>query len=379
VRALDAVSARPGDADAVAQLAACAYPLVAGIRRSVAERVVASDGPFARLARRGLAADDPRRARAVRELADLGRLAALETPDAAPRADAAPDPADPATPGAARELISRLIAHDDWSSLADDLADFHHRHGTGALAVHRVAHYADGRLVGVADPDPVTVDDLVGDDATRRPLADSLAAFVAGAPAVDALLYGPPGTGKSTVVRALAARHPDLRLIQLDRRALGALGDLFTRLAGEGPRCLVLLDDLVFDEGERTDRELRAVLEGDVAGRPANVCVWATSNRMRLLHETRTDREDDIEEHLGRGERSALATRFGLRVAFGTLGVDEFVAMARTLVHRRIGTIPHDVDARARRFAVDRGLSPRSARQFADLVAGEEWHRRTTA
>ncbi len=375
VGALDRAAA--GDDPAVAgALAAQVFTLRGGLRRALAERVVASTGPFATLARSGIDPDDPRLATAAGELAGLADLADLDW-DAvlAPfglRAPVSGEPVDDdAVPAATRRLVDDIAVARDWSVFAPRLAAFHRAEGTGALATHRVARFVDGTLIGVDRPDPVRLDDLVGDDGVRRPLADALAAFAAGAPAVDGLLYGPPGTGKSTAVRALAAAHPDVRLVQLDRRHVGGLGALFERLAGDGPRCLVLLDDLVFDGGDRADRELRAVLEGDVGARPTNVCVWATSNRMRLLGETRTEREDDLEEHLGRGERSALATRFGLRVAFGTLGVTDYTAMARELAARRVDDLPADFDARARRFAVDRGLSPRSARQFADIVAGE--------
>lgn len=368
------------DPHAVAAFAAIAFSLRGDLPWEIARRVARSDGPFATVARRGIARDDPRLDLAARELAVLGAQAHRDLRPMLASAGLAgalgdhsrPSTDDAATPAATRAIVTRLLGEADWAALAGELAAFHRAQGTGALASHRVLRFADGELIGVDDPDPVTLEDLVGQEAVRGPLTAALAAFAAGAPAVDALLYGPPGTGKSTTVRALARSHPDLRLVQLDRRHIGGLGALFRRLAGDGPRCLVLLDDLVFDEGDRHDRELRAMLEGDVGARPANVCVWATSNRMRLLRETRTEREDDLEEHLGRGERSALATRFGLRVAFVTLGVDDYLAMARELADRRVDRRPDDFDVRARRFAVDRGLSPRSARQFADIVAGDD-------
>jgi hypothetical protein len=129
---------------------------------------------------------------------------------------------------------------------------------------------------------------------------------------------------------------------------------------------VVLLDDLVFDDGERTDRTLRAALDGDAALRPENVVVWATSNRLKLMRETRSEREDDIESALGRGEKAALATRFGVRVAFTELTQDRFIEMAHGWVTRLGGSITDELTPSAVRFARGgHGLTPRTARQFA--------------
>ena len=98
------------------------------------------------------------------------------------------------------------------------------------------------------------------------------------------------------------------------------------------------------------------------------MAVWVTSNRMRLIHETRTEREDDVEQALGRGERAALATRFALRVHFPTLGPEEFADVAERLV-ARAGGDTSGVRPSAVRYARDHGLTPRSAVHFAALAA----------
>jgi len=378
VAALERALARPGDAAAAADLAAALFALEAPPPAALARRVLASEGPFARLAREGLADGDPRRTRAAAELDALGALAhadvhALLAPhglaDAVPPAGAPVPPAPPA----ARALVARLAAEPGWGSRVGEIAGFHRDEGVGALALTGVLRFAGGRLEAVARPDPLRAEDLIGGEARRRPLREALRAFVRGAPPVDALLYGPPGTGKSATVRALAAAHAGdgLRLVQLDRDRVAELPALFASLAGAGPRCLVLLDDLVFDDAARTDRVLRAALEGDAAARPRNVAVWATSNRMRLLHETRTAREDDVEEALGRGERGALATRFALRVALPALAQEEYLDVALGLVRRALPDPPPDAAERALRWARERGATPRAARQFADALTAE--------
>lgn len=377
VRALADVHRHPGDPAAAAALARAVFVLDGGVPDAVARLVLGSEGPFATLARRGLPPGDRRLARAAVELEALGELAHADIAtalghhgmDAAVPAGTGPAPD---APPAVEALAAALRGSGGWGDRAAAIAAFHAAEGTGALATHRVLRFADHRLSGIDRPDGITPGDLIGGEARRAPLRAALERFAAGRPANDALVYGPPGTGKSATVRALAAglAGTGLRLVQVDRAEAGVIGALFARLAGDGPRCLVLLDDLVFDDQARTDRALRAALEGDAAGRPPNVLVWATSNRLKLLRETRSEREDDLDEALGRGEKAALATRFGLRVPFPGLGQDEYLEVAMGLVER-LGGRRDGAAAAALRFARQgHGMSPRTARQFAVDWAG---------
>jgi len=374
VRAITDLAAHPGDEHAALRLAGELFSLETTVPIAVAELVLGSEGAFATLARGGIASGDRRMARAADELAQLGALAHEDLAGMLDRyglADAVPP--DTATPPAGRPpafaaLRDRLSEAPEWGASVEAIAAFHRIEGIGALAAHRVLRYTHGTLVGIPHPDPITPGDLIGSDQQRAPLAAALAAFVAGGPANDALLYGPPGTGKSASVRALAAGSAErgLRLVQVDRSDAAVITALFAQLEGAGPRCLVLLDDLVFDDAERTDRTLRAALEGDAAMRPDNVVVWATSNRLKLMRETRSEREDDLESALGRGEKAALATRFGLRVAFTQLTQDQYIEIATGLVARFGGPAREDLVPSAVRFARGgHGLTPRTARQFA--------------
>ena len=104
---------------------------------------------------------------------------------------------------------------------------------------------------------------------------------------------------------------------------------------------LLFLDDLVFDDASRGDRALRAALEGGVEARPANVLVWATSNRLEpdadLPHAERADAVDPGED---RGEKIALANRFGRRVRFEVRGEDAYLEIVRHLLAARLGDVP---------------------------------------
>jgi hypothetical protein len=358
---------------AVAALERALFDADAAPPAAIGRAVVASRGPFARAARRGLADGDARVAFAARELDALGALA-HGLADAAPELAAFTLPQLPAVfrddllPPPAAHLVGALATRPDWGALAGELADFHRREGCGDLAVHRVLRFAGGRLLGIARPDPISLDDLVGFEAERRPLLEDLSAFCEGEPANDALLYGLPGTGKSATVRACArvfAAH-GLRLVQAGHDELEHLDAILGELAGEGPPALLFLDDLVFDDASRGDRALRAALEGGVEARPANVLIWATSNRLNLTRASHAERADAVDPGEDRGEKVALANRFGRRVRFEVRGEDAYVEIVRHLLEARLGQVPDDAEDLALRFArTGPGPTPRGAHQFA--------------
>lgn len=370
------IAASDGNETAAVDVARLMFGQPVGLTAALAERVLASVGPFARAARAGLPAGDGRVALAARELAVLEDLAAVRVPHQLERLDLAatlaeaPAPATADVPPAFAARCADLTAG-SWSARVDALTHFYRTEGTGPLATFRVLRFGPS-LVGVPDPDPLSRADLRGDASRWAPLERALSAFAGGGPAVDALLFGPPGTGKSATVRALAHAQPGLRLIQVERDHLHRVPDLFRDVAGEGPRCLVLLDDLVFDAGGRGDRALRAALEGDVGHRPDNVCVWATSNRMRLIQESHAEREDDVEQSLGRGERAALASRFALRVSFPERGLDEWMDLAGALWDATGRPRPAGWEGRLRRFAREQGTTPRTAHQAVAVITAEQ-------
>jgi predicted AAA+ superfamily ATPase len=365
----------PGDTDAAAEAARVAMTLDHPLSEAIVRAVLGSEGPFTLAARQGVDPGDSRLDVAATELGRLGVLAhgdavrLLSRHGLGGAVGATTHPRAPATtPPSADGLIGELAWRDGWQARAVDVARFHHHEGTGDLALYRVLRWVEGTLVGIDQPDRTRLDDLVGGEPERTPLLEDLAVFAAGGPANDALLYGPPGTGKSVAVRVCAATFAEqgVRLVQIERDDLDEIEACLAALRGVGPRTVLFIDDLVVDDADRVDRALRATLEGGVVARPANVLVWATSNRLNLTHDSRSGRDDDIDPAEGAAERAALAARFGRRVRFGRQDKDTYLAICRHLVERRLGTLPADFDGEAMRFAVrGHGISARTAQQFA--------------
>jgi predicted AAA+ superfamily ATPase len=350
-------AAADGDADARVQVERLLFDERCGLAQAMARRVAGSAGPFARAARAGTI-DTDRLAVAAGDLAALGALAHA---DIGLRFGGTAEEAGPST-----DLVGALCETSSWGSHAEAVADFHRHHGCGPLALHRVLRFDGAGLHGIPHPDPIALSDLEGREELRRPLLDDLASFAAGGSPNDALLYGPPGTGKSATVRACARANASVRLIQVARDQIEHIDRVFDEVDGDGPRCLVFLDDLVFDDARRADRELRAALEGGVRARPANVLVWATSNRINLTHQTHSERADELDEEEARGEKVALANRFGRRIRFDVRGEDWYLQIALRLLRDRLGEVPEDAADAALRYArTGAGPRPRTAHQFA--------------
>jgi hypothetical protein len=252
-----------------------------------------------------------------------------------------------------------------------------------------------GRLVPIAEPHAIDLDDLIGVERSVAELVRNTEQLLRGLPANHVLLFGERGTGKSSAVKGLLPRFAaqGLRMVEVTKEDLIHLPDVLEALrgtTGEGPArgglataepsCfLVFCDDLSFDEGEPGMRELKAALEGSLEATPANVRIVATSNRRHLLpqrvRDNREARLDDASElHLGEAleEKLALADRFGLVLGFYGFPQPTYLRIVERHAAKAGIAIPQaELHAQALRFALDRSSrSGRVAKHFVDDLAG---------
>ena len=283
--------------------------------------------------------------------------------------------ADPSHRGedSARGAVARkLAAAGDWGATADLLADHFARHGAGLLGRHRAFRWDGEGLRAVPNPDPVRLSGLISYEREREPLVENTRRFLAGLPAQHALLYGQPGTGKSSTVKALLNEFAGagLRLVEVAKEDLGSLPRVLGALRGRGPRFVLFVDDLSFEEHEVEYKALKALLEGSVEEPPENVRVYATSNRRNLIREGFSDREDgdDVHAHDTMQEKQSLSARFGLRVTFPSPDQKRYLRIVEGLAKER-GLEASEESLREEALLWDRwhaGRSGRSARQFVD-------------
>src|ERR687894_754838 len=276
-----------------------------------------------------------------------------------------------------RTIARKLSAAEDWGACAELLAGHYARHGAGPYGHHRAFLWREGRLLAVSRPDPVSLAELVAYEREREPLIRNTERFLAGLPAHHALLYGLPGTGKSSTVKAIMNEYAGegLRLVEVKKEDLAALPRVLEVLRGRGPRFVLFVDDLSFEEHEVEYKSLKALLEGSIERPPENVRVYATSNRRNLIRERFSERDetDDVHARDTMQEKLSLAARFGLRITFPVPDQKRYLEIVSGLVEER-GIKLCGEELRERALLWDRwhaGRSGRTARQFVDELEAE--------
>ncbi|MEM7692872.1 MAG: ATP-binding protein [Pseudomonadota bacterium] len=244
------------------------------------------------------------------------------------------------------------------------------------FAAHAFLWHADGRLAPVPKVARVPLTLLKGIDRNRDTLMDNTRRFADGFPANNALLWGARGMGKSSLVKAVHAQTPGLKLIEIHREDIGTLPDLMTLVRPTPHRFIILCDDLSFDQGETTYKSLKAVLDGGVEGRPENVLFYATSNRRHILPRDMIENERGTAINPGDAveEKVSLSDRFGLWLGFHRCSQDDFLAMVTA--YCTAFSIEEDADTLRRdalEWATTRGSrSGRVAWQFVQDLAGRK-------
>ena len=281
------------------------------------------------------------------------------------------------------ETQEALAAMQDWREAVPLLAMHYRQHGTGDFARYqafrwvRAAH--GGRLQGVAHPDPIRLEELIGDERQRRLLMQNTEHLLAGYPANNVLLCGDRGTGKSSSIKALLHRYSSrgLRLVEVAKDDLGEFQFIVERLRDRPQSFVIFVDDLSFEPHETDYKALKAVLEGSVAAQPRNVVIYATSNRSHLIRENFSDRagilDGEVHPKETLQETFSLSDRFGIRVTFVSPSQAQYLAIVAALAAQR--NLPIDAAAlRARAITwaqQQNGFSGRTARQFVDFLEGE--------
>jgi predicted AAA+ superfamily ATPase len=248
-----------------------------------------------------------------------------------------------------------------------------------AFVWHAACARSSGWLEPVPNVNRVPLDLLQGIDRQADTLLANTRRFADGLPANNALLWGARGTGKSSLVKAVHAtiNHGapgKLVLVEIHREDIPSLPELLTLLRDSDRRIVLFCDDLSFDQEDTSYKSLKAVLDGGIEGRPANVVFYATSNRRHLMARDMIDNERATAINPGEAieEKVSLSDRFGLWLGFHNVGQDTFFAMIEAYC-RHFG-LDYDADkllAEAKEWSVTRGSrSGRVAWQYIQDLAG---------
>ncbi len=278
--------------------------------------------------------------------------------------------------GELRRLSISLAEAKDAEALRDRLEEFYMEYGVGDFGLHnafRLGGSGDFGIRPVHCEGSVTLDELVGYEEQKRQLVENTEAFVRGGRGNNCLLYGEAGTGKSTSIRALLNMyyHRGLRMIEVYKHQYKDLNSLIEVLKTRNYKFIIYLDDLSFEEFEIEYKYLKALIEGGLEARPANVLIYATSNRRHLVKESFADRPDSpIEKHKNETvqEKLSLYSRFGVTIYYPSPVQKEFFRIVDELADRcGLGLDKEELHLMANKWEMNHsGLSGRAAAQFID-------------
>lgn len=259
----------------------------------------------------------------------------------------------------------------------EEIFESYRLRGCGKFALGRAFHWEKGALSQVAEPDALSPQEMIGYDFQRKAVMENTQALHNGMPANNVLLYGDSGTGKSATVKSLI-RIPEfynLRLIEIAKNSLYELPELIEKLAQHTQKFIIYIDDLSFEKEDKGFSALKTALEGGLARRPANVAIYATSNRRHMVKESFSERSgDDVHAKETMEERTSLSERFGLRLAYLSLDKQKYTQMVLDMCHRAGIALPDDqIRMEANRWEIQHGgRTPRVATQLVEKLKGEQ-------
>jgi uncharacterized protein len=278
-------------------------------------------------------------------------------------------------------IWKKLEAIADWGEILEDLALHYRQSGVGLFAQYKALRWQSGRLMGIAYPDPIRLEELVGYETQQQALTQNTEALLNGYPALHVLLYGSRGSGKSSLVKGLLHRYGDrnLRLIEVAKSDLKELITIVEQVRTVPQKFIIFVDDLSFEEDEDAYKALKVILEGNLTARPQNLVVYATSNRRHLIREFFGDRPrpkdaDEVHQWDTVQEKLSFSDRFGLTLTFEPANQDVYLAIVRHLAQQaKVAIDPADLEYRALQWATrHNGRSGRTARQFMDFLIAEQ-------
>jgi predicted AAA+ superfamily ATPase len=260
----------------------------------------------------------------------------------------APKPAVPFAPWAAEAFV--------W-----------HPESQGLVAVERVNRLPLGLLKGI--------------ESQAEALLTNTRHHADGLPANNALLWGARGTGKSSLIKAVhaAANHKRpardrLALVEIHREDVPTLPRLLSVLRAVERRFVLFCDDLTFEGQDASYKALKTVLEGGIEGRPANVVLYATSNRRHMMAREMIENERAAAIHDTEAieEKVSLSDRFGLWLGFHHVSQSTYLDIIEAYAAAfRLPIGKAELRSRAIEWAATRGdRSGRVAWQFIQDLAG---------
>ena len=231
-----------------------------------------------------------------------------------------------------------------------------------------------GGLRGVSDIDFIDLNSLVGMQKQKDQLVANTKKFMEGKEANHVILWGSMGCGKSSLVKAVftSFHNSGLRLIEIKSDELEYIPDIIDTIRNSNYKFIIYCDDLSFENGDKSYKFLKPVLEGSIEKAPKNVIVYATSNRRHLTSEFKNHNDAvSVDSQTGElhyrdfvEEKISLSDRFGLWISFYQGNFDEYLQIV-DFYFKDINADKETLHELAKNYSMLRSSrSGRTARQF---------------
>ncbi len=278
------------------------------------------------------------------------------------------------------KIISLFDPYENWEDAIEELANYYQEKGTGIFAQYGAFRWDNQQFIGISEPDPITLDEIVGYEDQKQTLIKNTEFLLKGYRALNTLLYGSRGSGKSSLIKGLlqAYSNQGLRVIEVNKFQLKYLPLIMEKLRYQPQKFIIFVDDLSFEEDDETFKSLKVFLEGNLTAKADNVVIYATSNRRHLVREFFTDRPHSLDPNEIQAwdtlqEKLSFSDRFGLNLTFEPANQDIYLTIINHLAQReKINLDQEKLEFQAKQWATKHnGRSGRSARQFIDFLKAE--------
>ncbi len=226
----------------------------------------------------------------------------------------------------------------------------------------------------------LSLSDFIGIDNIIKDVFRNTMKFASGKPANNVLLWGDRGTGKSSLIRAIAKSFGEepylnkIKFIEVMEDTAELIYELITVIKTKPYRFILIFDDIAFDADSLFYKKLKSVLDGGLDELPANVIIYATSNKRHLTAETFREEKPGLGRFIHPEEEAeeslSLSDRFGLTYGLYSFDVDTYLKIVGLYLKKYgIKASSFDTDEirkNALNYAAVKGSrSGRTAKQFA--------------
>lgn len=257
------------------------------------------------------------------------------------------------------------------------LQDYISENGTGIFRSEKVFSI-DAENKDLLEPVHVKkvkpFNEIVGYNDQKDKLIRNTRSFVDQNVGLNTLLYGDMGTGKSTMVKALIEEFKDtpLRFVEVKKNQINLIPKLSKKIKETNYPFILFIDDLSFEEGEDTYKDLKIALEGSFEELPENLLIYATSNKRTLVSQSKSERDDAINAREIIEEKNSLVSRFGLMIPFAVPKQESYLKIVEFLANQNDIPYTEELKQKAIQWELRHmNRSGRTAEQFIQSVKSE--------